>query len=97
MGMQQIYGVSSKLVVEQQHNDDLNGFHYGSKLNLLESGSRSFYHSNPSVGLILSKPGQHSQCKSQFRQQQQLSAETTFNGTQQISPGKLFIECKFMK
>ena len=45
MGMRQ-YGGDSELVVEQPSTEDLTGSHCGSKLNLLEAGSRSLHYSN---------------------------------------------------
>ena len=106
MGMRQ-FGGDSELVVQQPSTEDLSGSpaHCGSKLNLLEAGSRSLNYSNQSCNLLqqaanssvasaasTSHPAnrrQYSQSNATHSQhQQQCSAETRFNGTPQLSPGK---------
>lgn len=72
MGMRQ-FGGGSELVVPQPSNEDLSS-HCGSKLNLLEAGS--LHNSNPTL-LDSSNTHQHKNL-----------AETRFNGTPQLSPGK---------
>ena len=104
MGMRQ-YGGDSELVVEQPSTEDLSASpNCGSNINLLEAGSSSLHYSNPvscnfqpatsgSAGSQFShqqSANTHFQLHTPHQSlQDQFSAETRFNGTPQLSPGKI--------
>ena len=103
MGMQQ-YGGDSELVVEQPSTEDLSASpNCGSNINLLEAGSSSLHYSNPvscnfqpaTSGSAGSQFSHQQSANTHFQPhplhqspQNQFSAETRFNGTPQLSPGK---------
>ena len=104
MGMRQ-YGGDSELVVEQPSTEDLSASpNCGSNINLLEAGSSSLHYSNPvscnfqpaTSGTAGSQFSHQQSANTHFQphiphqsMQDQFSAETRFNGTPQLSPGKI--------
>ena len=104
MGMRQ-YGGDSELVVEQPSTEDLSASpNCGSNINLLEAGSSSLHYSNPvscnfqpaTSGSAGSQFSHQQSANTHFQphiphqsMQDQFSAETRFNGTPQLSPGKI--------
>ena len=104
MGMRQ-YGGDSELVIEQPSTEDLSASpNCGSNINLLEAGSSSLHYSNPvscnfqpaTSGSAGSQFSYQQSANTHFQPhllqqspQNQSSAETRFNGTPQLSPGKI--------